>query len=68
MSSSQSYHFLLDWDTRGYSIAINGITIMQDGWDHWFEPPNFRVSLGCYPRGDSIIGATYKNVTLKKLP
>ena len=67
MNSSQSFHFLLDWDTRGYSIAINGITVMQDGWDHWYEPPNFRVSLGCYPRGDSFIGATYRNVTLKKL-
>jgi hypothetical protein len=67
MNSSQTFHFLLDWDTRGYSIAINGITVMQDGWDHWYEPPNFRISLGCYPRGDSFIGATYKNVTLKKL-
>src|SRR5262245_37437662 len=67
MNSSQVYHFLLDWDTRGYSIAVNGITLMQDGWDHWFEPPNFRVSLGCYPRGDSFVGAIYRNVTLKKL-
>jgi hypothetical protein len=68
MQSSQVYHFLLDWGTRGYSIAVNGITLMQDGWDHWFEPPNFRVSLGCYPRGDSFVGAIYRNVTLKKNP
>jgi len=66
MQSSQVFHFLLDWGTRGYSIAVNGITVMQDGWDHWYEPPNFRVSLGCYPRGDSFVGAIYSNVTLKK--
>jgi hypothetical protein len=65
-NSSSVYHFLLDWDGRGYSIAINGITVMQDGWDHWFEPPNFRVSLGCYPRADSFVGAIYRNVLLKK--
>jgi hypothetical protein len=64
--SSAVYHFLLDWGTRGYSISINGITVMQDGWDHWFEPPNFRISLGCYPRADSFVGAIYRNVTLKK--
>jgi hypothetical protein len=65
-SSSAVYHFLLDWDTRGYSIAVNGITVMQDGWDHWYEPPSLRVSLGCYPRADSFVGAVYRNVLLKK--
>jgi hypothetical protein len=65
-SSSASLHFLLDWDTRGYSIAVNGITVMQDGWDHWYEPSRMRVSLGCYPRGESLVGAIYRNVLLKK--
>ena len=65
-SSSAVYHFLLDWDTRGYSIAVNGITVMQDGWDHWYEPPSLRVSLGCYPRADSFVGAVYRNILLKK--
>jgi hypothetical protein len=65
-SSSAVYHFLLDWDSRGYSIAVNGITVMQDGWGHLYTPPNFRVSLGCYPRGDSLVGAIYRNVLLKK--
>jgi len=65
-SSSAVYHFLLDWGTRGYSISVNGITVMQDGWDHWYEPSRLRVSLGCYPRADSFVGAIYRNILLKK--
>ena len=64
--SSAVYHFLLAWDTRGYSIAVNGVTVLQDGWGSPYVPPNFRISLGCYPRGDSFVGATYRNVLLKK--
>jgi hypothetical protein len=64
--SSAVYHFLLDWDTTGYLITVNGVAVLQDGWGHPYVPPNFRISLGCYPRGDSIIGAVYRNVLLKK--
>ena len=38
---------------------VNGIEVLSDGWDHWYEPPNFRISLGCYPRGDSFVGIIY---------
>jgi hypothetical protein len=64
--SSDVYHFQLDWGFYGYSIAVNGITVLEDGWDHWYEPPNFRVSLGCYPRGETMIGIIYRNVKLTK--
>ena len=65
-SSSRVYHFKLDWGTRGYTIAVNGVVVLEDGWDHWFEPSNHRIELGCVPRADSFIGIIYRNVTLKK--
>jgi hypothetical protein len=65
-SSSNVYHFQLDWGPYGYTIAVNGIVVMEDGWDHWYEPTNHRVSLGCYPRGETMIGIIYRNIKLKK--
>ena len=53
-SSSNVYHFQLDWGPFGYTIAVNGTEVMADGWDYWYEPTNHRVSLGCYPRGDIV--------------
>jgi len=55
-SSTQVYHFTLDWGLFGYSVAVNGLTVLEDGWDHWYEPPNMRISLGCYPRAETMVG------------
>ena len=65
--SSNVYHFLLEWATTGYRISVNGIEVMEDGWGYPYNPPNMRVSLGCYPRGESFVGAIYRNVKLRKL-
>jgi len=65
-SSANVYHFQLDWGPLGYTIAINGSVVLQDGWDHWYEPTNHRVSLGCYPRGESFVGIIYRNIKLTK--
>jgi hypothetical protein len=64
--STDVYHFQLDWGGFGYTIAVNGIEVLSDGWDNWYEVPNFRVSLGCYPRAESIVGAIYRNIKLTK--
>ena len=65
-SSSQEYHFELNWTKTGYSILVNGIQVMSDGWNHWFETPNLRIELGCIPRADSFVGIIYRNVKLTK--
>lgn len=65
-SSSQVYHFQLDWGTRGYTVSVNGIDVLTDGWDHWFEVRPLRIELGCIPRADSFIGIIYRNVKLTK--
>jgi hypothetical protein len=65
-SSSQVYHFQLDWGLFGYSIRINNIEVMSDGWDHWYELAPLRVQLGCIPRAESFVGIIYRNILLKK--
>jgi hypothetical protein len=64
--SSSVYHFQLDWSTAGYTIAVNGAVVMTDGWGRPYAPPHMRVSLGCYPRGESFIGTIYRNIKLKQ--
>ena len=49
-------------------MAVNGEVWFQDGFGgNEFAPPNFRISLGCYPRGESFVGAIWRNVKLSKL-
>jgi hypothetical protein len=60
------YHFKLDWGLFGYEISVNGIEVLSDGWDHWYEVSPLRIQLGCIPRGDSMVGIIYRNVKLKK--
>jgi hypothetical protein len=65
-SSSQVYHFQLDWGLFGYNIKVNGIDIFGDGWDHWYEVAPLRIELGCIPRAESFVGIIYRNVRLTK--
>ena len=65
-NSSTVYHFVLEWSTTGYIISVNGIGVFQAGWGQAYAPPRMRISLGCYPRGDSFIGAIYRNIKLTK--
>ena len=50
----------------GFHVLINGQEVFEDGWDYWYEPAQHRISLGCYPRGESFTGIIYRNITLKK--
>jgi hypothetical protein len=65
-SSSNVYHFKLEWTSTGYDIFVNGVEIFGDGWELPYAPPNMRVSLGCYPRAESFIGIIYRNVRLRQ--
>jgi hypothetical protein len=64
--SSNVYHFKLDWGIFGYEISVNGIEVLSDDWDHWYEVAPLRIQLGCIPRADSFVGIIYRNVTLRK--
>lgn len=60
------YHFKFEWATTGYRIFVNGEEIMSDGWCCPYAPAVHRISLGCYPRGESFVGAIYRNIRLSK--
>ena len=65
-SGTQVYHFQLDWGFYGYNIKVNGIDVLADGWDHWYEVAPLRIELGCIPRAESCVGIIYRNVRLTK--
>lgn len=60
----QNYHFTIDWNPSGYSIAINGEVWFDGGFDRAYLPPNWRIELGCAPRGETQVGAIWRNVKL----
>jgi len=68
---SNVFHFVVEWNPSGYHISVgtNGGPqvpyLVADGFDGIpYAPPNHRVSLGCYPREETIPGAIYRNVTV----
>ncbi len=65
-SSTRVYHFTIDWTIFGFTISVNGIPVLQDGWDHWYELSPLRIELGCRPRAESMVGIIYRNVKLTK--
>jgi hypothetical protein len=62
--SSNSYHFVFDWTPSHISVQVNGEEYFSDGWSHPYAPPAHRVSLGCYPRSETMIGAIWSNVRM----
>jgi hypothetical protein len=64
-------HFVLKWDPYGFTISAstNGgplIEYMDGDFDgYWYEPDNHRISLGCYPRGETIQGIIYRNIKIR---
>jgi hypothetical protein len=64
-NDSVVYHFVLRWSPSGFVVTINGQVWFEDGFGgNAFAPPNFRVSLGCYPRGETMEGAIWSNVKM----
>jgi hypothetical protein len=58
------YHFVIDWDHGGFTIHINGDKWFEDGFAEPYAPPNHRISIGCYPRGETRRDAIYSNFTV----
>ncbi|PWT79875.1 MAG: hypothetical protein C5B57_13145 [Blastocatellia bacterium] len=70
--SSSVFHFVVQWSEAGYNISVGTdggpqVQYMADGFGGIpYSPPNHRVSLGCYPRGESFPSAIYRNVKISK--
>jgi hypothetical protein len=61
------YHFRLEWDGGGFGLFVDGELWMADGFAQPYAPPNHRVSLGCWPRDETLWGAIFRNVKLRRL-
>lgn len=70
--NSSVFHFVIKWTPNGYNVqySANGGPLqflMEDGFGGIpYAPPNHRISLGCYPRGESFVGIIYRNVKVVK--
>lgn len=64
-SEDRASHVIVEWTEDGYEIWVNGEQWASDGWGHDYEPPNHRIQLGCYSRGETFEYAIWRNVTLK---
>jgi hypothetical protein len=60
------YHFEFTWTESGFQILVDGHTIVADGFSRPYAPPNHTLSLGCRPRGETMIGAIWSNVRLTR--
>jgi hypothetical protein len=66
--SSSVYHFVFDWTPTGYavSVGVDGGTPQvwfQGSFARPYTPPNHVISLGCYPRAETMT-AVFRNVTV----
>ena len=65
--SNQVFHFRVSWNPDGFTAAVNGQIWFEDGFNGAYAPPRHRVSLGCYPRGESFVNsAIWRNVRITK--
>ena len=67
------WHFVIEWTRTTYKVSIGqtGGPLTElfpargssgfFGGGHAYAPPNHRIELGCMPRGESMIGARYRN-------
>jgi len=65
-SRAQPYHFIIDWSPGGFVISIDGHVVNQDGFSRAYAPGNHTISLGCWPRAETMIGAIWSNVRLTR--
>jgi hypothetical protein len=67
------WHFVIEWTRTTYKVSLGEIGGSLVTWfpgagssgffggNHPYAPPNHRIELGCSPRGESMIGARYRN-------
>ncbi len=60
-NGAQVFHFVVEWSPNRLSVSVDGREWFGDGFARPYAPPNHRVSIGCYPRAESMISATYRN-------
>jgi hypothetical protein len=65
-SHQPPYHFVFDWTPRGFFISVDGQVLVSDGFSAPYAPGNHTLTLGCWPRNETMIGAIWSNVRLTR--
>jgi hypothetical protein len=60
------YHFVIDWTEGGFAVTVDGNNMVHDGFSRPYAPPSHTMTLGCWPRGETMIGAIFSNVRLTR--
>lgn len=68
------WHFVFKWQPSRFSIKIGEVQTdgtapnlrewFQDGFARPYEPGNHRITLGCYPRDETMQDAIWRNVKI----
>lgn len=65
---SQVYTFRVDWSPSGAAnrarVFLDGLEIMSLGYNRTYAPNTHFIELGIGERGESVIDATYRNLTI----
>lgn len=67
-SASRVFHFVIQWTRSSYSVSIDGQTWFSGSFAAPYAPPNHRISLGTYPRSETLAGVIWRNVTVTPIP
>jgi hypothetical protein len=63
--ANQVFHFVFDWTPSAYFVSVNGQVWFAGSFGGVaYAPPNHRISLGCYPRSETLRGTIFRNVTV----
>jgi hypothetical protein len=61
------YHFLVQWTPNSYLITINNDVWFSGSLQGPYVPPNFRITLGCYPRSETMKDAIWSNIKINPI-
>jgi hypothetical protein len=63
-SATKVYHIVTQWTPSSYQITVDGVTWFSGSLQGPYVPPNFRITLGEYSRGETLVGAIWRNVKI----
>ncbi|MCC7007339.1 MAG: hypothetical protein IT184_00835 [Acidobacteria bacterium] len=63
-SASRVFHFVIQWGRTSYTVSVDGQVWFSGSFAAPYAPPNHRISLGTYPRSETLAGAIWRNVTV----
>jgi hypothetical protein len=60
-----TYHVSLQWGSGHVTTKIGDMVIADENYSGEYAPANHRISLGCAPRTETLVGAIFSNVRIQ---